>query len=106
MRNKQTENRFLAQVATRKCHGLGSFNKRNSFLTAPEAEVWDQSASTGSSGESFLTGLQIAAFSPRPPKKEKARKEGGNGGKNKRSGISSYASTSISPCGPFPHDLI
>ena len=34
-----------------------------------------------SSGESFLTGLQIAAFSPRPPKKEKVRKEGGNRGK-------------------------
>ena len=79
--SKQKINRFLAQVATRKCHGLGSFNKRNSFLTAPEAEVWDQSASTGSSGESFLTGLQIAAFSPRPPKKEKVRKEGGNRGK-------------------------
>lgn len=82
----------------------GGASTRNSFAPAPEAEVWDQTASTGSSGESFLTGLQIAAFSPRPQRKKK-RKEGGNGAR-----ISSLAfllmSTSISPCGPFPHDLI
>ena len=49
-----------------------------------------------SSGGSFLTGLQLAAFSLRPPKKEKARKEGGNG---KRTSALAFhlTSTSLSP---------
>ena len=41
--------------------------------------VWVRVLAQSRSGESFLTGLPRAAFSLRPPKKEKERKEGGNG---------------------------
>ena len=88
--SKQKIKKFSAQVAATKCHGLGSFNKRNSFLTAPEA---------GSLGQSVSTVKVWWKFSYWPAEsclltmssKERKRKEGRRKReKNKRSGISSY----------------